>query len=52
MKRYAVIKKIDGMASSATVCREFDNIDDVTHVQELVCSQRNWPLAVLCGGGA
>ena len=28
MKRYAVIKKIDGMASSASVCREFDNIDD------------------------
>ena len=35
MKRYAVIKKIDGMASSASVCREFDNIDDARMYKNL-----------------
>ena len=35
MKRYAVIKKIDGMASSASVCREFENIDDARMYKNL-----------------
>ena len=35
MKKYAVIKKIDGMASSASVCREFDNIDDARMYKNL-----------------
>ena len=35
MKKYAVIKKIEGMASSANVAREFDNIDDARMYKNL-----------------
>lgn len=35
MKQYAVIKKIAGISNSATVCREFDKIDDARMYKNL-----------------
>lgn len=49
MKQYAVIMKIAGVPSSATVAREFDKIDDARMYKNLcvVSETGNWEYYVV-----